>query len=265
MTNHDHMAEDAAVATTAEVCTAEGCGPASESVTLHATHADAPAGQLDIVSDAICPWCWIGKRQLEAALAELAERDGLRFATRWLPYQLNPGMPPEGVDRARYRARKFGSLERSQQMDAQVAQAGRAVGLDFRHDRMLRTPNTVEAHRLVRLAEPSGRQDAVMEAVFRAYFQEGRDIGDRAVLAAIGAEAGLDAAALEAFADGFEGREEVLAEDHAMRSAGLSGVPSFVLDRHLLFSGALPAAQMAAAIRHAHGVLAERAKTGGGA
>lgn len=261
MTEDDRITEDA----TGAACTPEGCdAPTAAPTGAAALPADdgPGAGQLDIVSDAICPWCWIGKRQLDAALEELAARDGLRFEVRWRPFQLNPGMPPEGVDRRRYRERKFGSLERSRQLDAQVAEAGRAVGLEFRHDRMARTPSTVEAHRLIRLAEPTGRQGAVVEAIFRAYFQEGRDIGDRATLAAIGAEAGLDAATLDAFTEGFAAREEVLAEDHALRGAGLSGVPSFILDRHLLFSGAVPASQMAAALRHAHRVLAERRQEG---
>ncbi|MBX6374610.1 MAG: DsbA family oxidoreductase [Acetobacteraceae bacterium] len=262
----DRIPEDA----TGAVCTAEGCEPgatgaATESASALPADNAGSAGRLDVVSDAICPWCWIGKRQLDLALAELAARDGLHFEVRWLPFQLNPGMPPEGVDRQRYRERKFGSLERSRQLDAQVAEAGRAVGLEFRHDRMTRTPNTVEAHRLIYLAEPTGLQGAVVEAIFQAYFHDGRDIGDRATLAAIGAEAGLDAATLDAFTEGFAAREEVLTEDHALRSAGLSGVPSFVLDRHLLFSGAVPAAQMAAALRHAHRVLAERRREAAGA
>jgi len=216
-------------------------------------------GRLDIVSDAICPWCWIGKRQLDAALAELADRDGLRFAVRWRPFQLNPDMPPEGVERAAYRAAKFGSLERARQLDAQVAEAGRAVGLEFRHDRMARTPNTLEAHRLIRLAEAPGRQHAVVEALFRAYFHDGRDIGDRAVLAGIGAAAGMDPASLAAFAAGDAARREVLAEDEGLRRAGLSGVPSFILERYLLFSGALPAAQMAEALRRAQRIISDRA------
>jgi predicted DsbA family dithiol-disulfide isomerase len=132
------------------------------------------------------------------------------------------------------------------------------VGLEFRHDRIARTPSTVEAHRLVQLAFPSGRQHAVMEAVFRAYFHEGRDIGSRDVLAGIGAAEGLDPETLAAFRQGEAARAEVLAEDHALRGAGLSGVPSFVLDRHLLFSGAIPADQMAEALRRAHRILAER-------
>jgi len=233
-------------------CSADGCEiPASA-----ATVALPPnGGRLDIVSDAICPWCWIGKANLDAALAILEREDGLRFALRWRPFQLNPDMPAEGVNRASYRAQKFGSLERSKQMDAQVAEAGRKAGVAFRHDLMLRTPNTIEAHRLMRLAEPSGLQHAVMEAVFRAYFHSGRDIGDRAVLAEIGRNAGLDVATITAFVEGHAGRHEVMAEDEGYRQAGISGVPSFVLDRYLLWSGAMPAEQMAAGLRQAHAAI----------
>jgi predicted DsbA family dithiol-disulfide isomerase len=230
------------------VCTADGC-----EIPAQAPTAALPAngGKLDIVSDAICPWCWIGKANMDAALAILEKEDGLRFAIRWRPFQLNPDMPVEGVDRAAYRAQKFGSLERSRQMDAQVADAGRKAGVEFRHDLMLRTPNTIEAHRLMRLAEPSGQQHALMEAIFRAYFHEGRNIGDRAVLAVIGKDAGLDDATIAAFTDGHAARHEVMAEEEGYRRAGISGVPSFVLDRYLLWSGAMPAEQMAAGLRQA--------------
>ncbi|WP_198371878.1 DsbA family oxidoreductase [Roseomonas rosulenta] len=218
----------------------------------------ATAGRLEIVSDAICPWCWIGKAHLDGALALLAE-EGLVFEIGWLPYQLNPDMPAEGVDRRAYRTEKFGSWERSQQLDAQVADAGRVAGLAFRHDLMARTPNTVEAHRLIRLAGADGVQHAAMDRVFRAYFQEGQDIGSRAVLAALGAEAGMAEATLAAFLAGDAARAEVVAESRALAQAGISGVPSFLLDRHLLFSGAMPAERMADGFRRAVAILRERA------
>jgi predicted DsbA family dithiol-disulfide isomerase len=220
--------------------------------------APATAGRLEIVSDAICPWCWIGKTHLDGAL-EILRAEGLTFDIGWLPYQLNPDMPADGVERATYRAQKFGSLERSQQLDAQVAEAGRAAGIDFRHDLMLRTPNTVEAHRLIRLAGPAGVQHAVVERLFRAYFQEGKDIGDRAVLAAEGAAAGMPAEALAAFTAGEAAREEVMGESLGLAQAGISGVPSFLLDRHLLFSGAMPAERMAAGFRRAVEILKAQA------
>ena len=220
--------------------------------------APATAGRLEIVSDAICPWCWIGKAHLDAALSILAE-EGLTFEIGWLPYQLNPDMPAEGVDRRAYRTQKFGSWERSQELDAQVADAGRVAGVAFRHDLMTRTPNTVEAHRLIRLAGPSGVQPDVVERLFRAYFQEGKDIGDRAVLAAEGEAAGMPAEALAAFTAGDAARAEVAAESRALAQAGINGVPSFVLDRHLLFSGAMPAERMADAFRRAVAILRNNA------
>jgi predicted DsbA family dithiol-disulfide isomerase len=210
---------------------------------------------IDVISDAICPWCWIGKAHLASALEEL-KADGLEFRTRWRPFQLNPGMPEKGVPRAEYRARKFGSIERSRELDANVADAGRAAGLDFRFDLMARTPNTVAAHRVIRAAEAAGVQQAVVDALFEAYFRQGRDIGDHAVLDEIAAGAGLPGMA-EMLA-GEEHRDAVLAEDDAARRGGISGVPSFLMDRHLLFSGAMPGERMAAAFRQAHAILSAR-------
>lgn len=206
--------------------------------------------RIDIISDAICPWCFIGKRHLETALSLLAA-DGLSFLVQWRPYQLNPAMPEGGVPRAEYRAAKFGSLARSRELDEGVAQVGRAVGLDFRHDLMRRTPNTVNAHRLIRAADAAGRQDEVVESLFRAYFQEGEDIGDAAVLEGIAARHNV------AFDDGF--RADVLAEDAAFRRAGLSGVPSFLMEGYFLFSGAMPGEAMAGQLRRAHAALRHKA------
>ena len=207
---------------------------------------EANAGTLDVISDAICPWCWIGKRNLDAALDMLAE-EGLQFRVRFRPFQLNPEMPVEGVDRREYRSAKFGSWEKSQELDHRVADAGRIAGLEFRHDLMARTPNSLEAHRLIRLA------------IFHAYFQQGADIGDTTALAALGRAAGMSAESLAAFGAGDAGRHEVLAEDEGYRRAGISGVPSFVLDRHLLFSGAMPPEHIADGLRRAVAILRARA------
>ncbi len=192
--------------------------------------------RIDVISDAICPWCWIGKRQMERALALLDQP----FSIHWRPYQLNPDMPVEGVERAAYRAAKFGSVERGRELDANVAEAGRAVGLEFRHDRMLRTPNTIAAHRLIRWA--GEKQNDMVEALFQAYFHDGQDIGDHATLAAIAATLGLDAAA---FLASDEQADEVRAEDAHFRRIGINGVPSFALDGQVMFSGAYPAEHMA--------------------
>ncbi len=241
-----------------EACTAEGCGGASAEAV---TPTPVPAGTIDVVSDAICPWCWIGKKHLEVALAELS-REGLTFTVRWRPFQLNPDMPLGGLDRTAFRIEKFGSEAMSRQRDAEVAEAGRGVGLAFNQALMTRVPNTLLAHRLIRAAGALGRQDAVVERLFQAYFTEGRDIGDRAVLADLAAEAGLDHDASAAMLAGTEHESEVLAEDMSVRRAGLSGVPSFLMDRYLLFSGAMPGARMAEAFRQAHRILSEQARRG---
>jgi len=221
--------------------------------------AGGPAGlRIDIVSDAICPWCYIGKRQLERALAMLAP-EGLRFSVHWNPFQLNPDMPREGRDRAAYRAMKFGSAERARELDERVGAAAAGVGLAFRQDLMLRTPNTIDAHRLIWLAGKEGVQDAAMEAVFVAYFTQGRDIGDVEVLADCAAQAGMDRAAVADFLTGDVAAQEMLAADRAAREAGVNGVPSFFLDGYGLFSGAMPAETMAEALRKGQQILRQRA------
>jgi predicted DsbA family dithiol-disulfide isomerase len=218
-----------------------------------------PTGlRIDIVSDAICPWCYIGKRQLERALAML-EAEGLRFSVHWNPFQLNPDMPREGRDRIAYRAEKFGSAERARELDERVSGAAAGVGLQFRTDLMLRTPNTLDAHRLIWFAGREGVQDAVMEAVFAAYFTQGRDIGDRDVLAECAAEGGMDRAAVADFLAGDVAAQEMLAADRAAREAGVNGVPSFFLDGYGLYSGAMPAETMAEALRKGHEILRQRA------
>src|SRR5579871_4952132 len=131
---------------------------------------------VDVISDVICPWCYIGKRRLERAVTALDRQHEVRV--RWLPFQLNPTMPREGIGRREYRTRKFGNWERSLELDARVAAVGEAEGIQFAFDRIERTPNTLDAHRLIWLADKEGIQDAVVEALFRAYFRDGRDISN---------------------------------------------------------------------------------------
>jgi predicted DsbA family dithiol-disulfide isomerase len=222
----------------------------------------AAAGtRIDIVSDAICPWCYVGKRHLERALATLAE-EGLRFQVHWNPFQLNPDMPKEGRDRAAYRAWKFGSAEKAAALDQRITEAAANAGLAFRTDLMTRTPNTIDAHRLIWLAGQNGAQDAAMEAVFRAYFIAGRDIGDHAVLADCAAEAGLPRQDVLDFLAGDVAEKEMRAGDLAAREAGVSGVPSFFLDGYSLFSGAMPAETIASALRRGREVLLNGQATG---
>src|ERR1700680_4179937 len=138
---------------------------------------------IEIASDVICPWCYIGTRRLEKALESLKGEVEARI--EWLPFQLNPDMPAGGVARADYRRTKFGSVEKGRALDARVAQEGAGEGIAFAFDRMQRTPNTVAAHQLIDLAQQQGKGDAVVDALFRAYFEAASDIGDEAVLKAI--------------------------------------------------------------------------------
>ena len=213
---------------------------------------------LDIVSDTICPWCYVGKAHLAQALPVLAA-EGLVFAITWRPFQLNPDMPGEGVDRRMYRTRKFGSWERSQQLDAGVARAAAAAGLPMRHDLMVRTPNTVASHVIMALAHEAGGaalQDRFADVLFVAYFVGGQDVGDVETLATLAADAGLPREdALAALAD--PARAEAVRRDERLaRELRLDGVPSFVLDGRFLFSGAQPASVMVQALRQAAVALA---------
>lgn len=217
-----------------------------------------PIGRIDVISDVICPWCYIGKRQLERALDILATNH-CNIIVSWHPFQLNPDMPPEGVEREKYRIAKFGSLERSRQLDQRITETAATVGLEFHLDRLTRTPNTVNAHRLIRFAGERGVQDAVVEELFEGYFCKGVDIGDTEVLAKIGAEGGLDRAEILGLLTGDVGRKEVLAADQMARNAGIQGVPSFALQGHVLFSGAVPAEEMAQSFRRAWEILKNRA------
>ena len=219
---------------------------------------ESPGLRIDIVSDAICPWCYIGKRQLERALQTLAQED-LHFSVHWNPFQLNPDMPKEGRDRASYRMMKFGSPERVREIDERVSGAAANVGLKFRLDAIERTPNTIDAHRLIWLAGREDRQDAVVEALFSAYFTQGRNIGDTDVLADCAAQGGMDRAAVADFLAGDVASQEMLAADRAAREAGVNGVPSFFLDGYGLYSGAMPAETMVEALRKGNQILRQRA------
>ena len=216
------------------------------------------AGRIDVISDAICPWCYIGKRQLERAL-DLLEKNKLRFTVAWHPFQLNPDMPVEGVDRKQYRTAKFGSLERSQQMDARITEVAAGVGIQFHLDKVTRTPNTLKAHRLIRLAGQKGVQDGVVEALFEGYFCDGADIGSAEVLTRLGVEGGLERDDVAAMLASDAGLKEVSAADRMARNAGIQGVPSFALQGHVLFSGAVPADEMSQAFRRAWEILKNRA------
>ena len=206
---------------------------------------------IEIASDVICPWCYIGKRRLEKALESLQGEVDARI--EWLPFQLNPDMPAEGVVRADYRRAKFGSAEKGRALDARVAQEGAGEGIEFAFDRMQRTPNTVAAHQLVDLAQRqdraspvgSGKANAVVDALFRAYFEEASDIGDAKILKAIADRLGV-AGWPEAIDQAM-----VMQQEERVRELGISGVPTFIFNRTSGISGAYPPDLLAQAIREA--------------
>ena len=190
---------------------------------------------IEIVFDAVCPWCYIGKRRLEQALAL---RPHIRATPRWRPFLLNPGMPPEGIDRTAYLVRKFGSEARVRRIYGKIGEAGQSVEIDFAFDRIRRTPSTVDAHRLVRFAERSGRATDAVEALFLAYFVDGHDIGDTGVLTGIGEALGLDPGPLRAYLTGDEDAALIHQENARAHGLGINGVPAFVFNRDMVISGA---------------------------
>jgi predicted DsbA family dithiol-disulfide isomerase len=194
--------------------------------------------EISVISDVICPWCFIGKRRLEKAVAAIEGRHEVRV--RWLPFQLNPTMPKGGISRREYRTRKFGSWERSLELDDKVVEAGKSEGIHFAFDRIERTPNTLDAHRLIWLADKEGVQGAVVEALFRAYFAEGRDIGDRQALIDVAAEAGLDRHQAEAVLEGDDGQEAIKEAGEQARRFRVDGVPFFVIGGKITLAGAQP-------------------------
>jgi len=190
---------------------------------------------LDVFSDTVCPWCYVGKRRLERALLA---RPMPGLTIHWRAFQLNPSMPAEGMDRRAYIEAKFGGQERARAIFESVRTAGAGEGIDFGFDRIKRTPSTLQSHRLVRFAAASGRQDAILEAVFRAYFTEGRNIGDRVVLADIGAANGLKRQRVADFLDDDAETDTILGEDALARRAGINGVPCFIFNGRFALSGA---------------------------
>jgi len=204
---------------------------------------------IDVVSDVVCPWCFIGKRHLEAALAGLPEAAGA--IVRWHPFELNPDLPAEGVDRRDYLEAKFGGPQRAAEIYARVREAGARAGIAFDFDAIARQPNTRDAHRLVAWAQSRGDADALVERLFRAYFLEGQFVGDRDTLAALASEAGIDGDAARGWLDSGVGADEIGAAEERVRALGISGVPFFIFDGKVGLSGAQPPETIRAAIAQA--------------
>jgi predicted DsbA family dithiol-disulfide isomerase len=191
--------------------------------------------QIDIVSDVICPWCFIGKRRLGRALAQ---RPDLSVSMTWRAFQLNPDMPDGGMPREAYLNAKFGSAAHATRIYSAIAEAGAGENIAFAFERIRRTPNSRDAHRLIRYATMQGDADPMVEALFSAYFEQGRDIGDPATLADVAAETGYERAEVSRWLGGEAAVEEVLTEDRSARRLGISGVPCFIVDGGYAISGA---------------------------
>lgn len=194
--------------------------------------------RLDIHSDVVCPWCYLGAANL---LRALSAREGPHpFAISWHPFRLDPTIPPAGLDRAAYMRAKFGDDGRLAEAHDRLEAMGKEVGIDFRFDRITRAPNTLDAHRLIRWAAPEHLQTRTAMALFRRYFEFGEDVSDHAVLRAGAEEAGLDGAAIGRLLAGDADRDTVEGEARAAAEMGIDGVPTFIVAGRYAISGAQP-------------------------
>ena len=211
---------------------------------------------IDIVSDAVCPWCYIGKRNLEQALADMP---GVSAEIHWRPYQLDPTIPAEGVDRRAYLQRKFGA--RVDEIYNRVSEAGGAAGIAFAFDAIGRSPNTLDAHRLIRWAYAAGAQDQIVERLFKDFFIDGKDIGDRTVLIAAARDCGMNVDVVTDLLERGADVEAVREEIASAQNLGVTGVPFFVIDGKF----ALPGAQPPDVIKRAIAKAMQMAQTEAGA
>lgn len=197
--------------------------------------------QLDIVSDTVCPWCYIGKRQFQRAMEIRGKND---FDYRWRAYQLDPNIPEGGVDRKAAMERKFGPDE-ARAISKRIYEAGEEVGLTFNFDKIKVSPNTLDSHRVIRWAGSAGVQDEIVEIIFRRYFTDGEDIGRHAVLVDAAREAGMDAEIVAELLPTDADKELIRQKDMAAREIGVSGVPTFILNNQWVLMGAQQADQLA--------------------
>lgn len=212
--------------------------------------------KIEIYSDVICPWCFIGKRRLEQALERVGSAQPAQVL--WRPFELNPTMPKEGLDRRTYLEAKFGGAEALQAMEDRVAQAGEAEGIEFAFDRIARTPNTFDAHRLIWFAGQQGCQDEVVEALFYSYFTLGRDIGNLDSLTEVAADSGLNREEVRVFLANDRAVQEVRTEEATGHRLGIRGVPYFLLNGSFSISGAQPPDIFVSALQQARGAVMER-------
>ena len=203
---------------------------------------------IDIVSDVVCPWCYLGKARLEQALSMTAGQADVEI--RWRPYQLNPDIPAEGVDHQAWLSEKFGGKTNVDRAHERIAELGREAGVEYNFDAIKVGPNTLDAHRLLHWALQHGTdvQNKVASLLFKANFTEGRNVGDHAVLVEIAKQAGMDGDVIARLLETDADRDTVLGEIEAAKEMGVNGVPFFILDRKYAISGAQTAETLAGAL-----------------
>jgi predicted DsbA family dithiol-disulfide isomerase len=215
---------------------------------------------LDIISDPICPWCYIGKAQLDRAIAETGASP---FDISWRIFQLNPDIPPEGVDRKTYLDEKFGGADRAREVYTRVEAAAKAAGIEVHFDRIPKTPNTMDAHRLIRWSRTTGNQSALVDLLFRRYFAEGADISDREVLLDAAERVGMERAVVARLLDSDADLDLLREEEAAARRMGVNGVPCFIVGGRYVLQGAQPAETWAKAIRELTAAAQSRTEQAG--
>jgi len=212
---------------------------------------------IDVVSDVMCPWCFIGKRRLEGALDMLND---IQVEVQWRPFQLDPTLPEEGKDRETYLKEKFGGDIRAKEIYSRVRDAGREEGIEFAFDLIERSPNTLDAHRLIRWSRTPGLQDKMAERLFELYFIEGADLTKKETLLDAARDVGMEVDVVSRLLDGDADLEETKAEIAAAQRMGVTGVPCFIIDSKYAVMGAQASETIAQAVRQAAGEKAEEAQ-----
>lgn len=192
--------------------------------------------QLDVISDTVCPWCYIGKKRLDRAMAAWDRKD-VTIAVDWRPYQLDPTIPAEGVDRQKYMEKKFGT-ERAKSAGKVIAEYGEMEGINFAFDKIKRAPNTLDSHRLVKWAGSAGKQLEAVELLFKRYFEDGADVGSHGVLLEVAADIGMDKDQVRNLLESDTDRQVIEYEDHMAREMGVTGVPFFLFEKKFSVVGA---------------------------
>ncbi len=192
--------------------------------------------QLDVISDTVCPWCYIGKKRLDRAMAAWDRKD-VTIAVDWRPYQLDPTIPAEGVDRQKYMDKKFGT-ERAKSAGKVIAEYGEMEGINFAFDKIKRSPNTLDSHRLVKWAGSAGKQLEAVELLFKRYFEDGADVGSHGVLLEVAADIGMDKDQVRNLLESDTDRQVIEYEDHMAREMGVTGVPFFLFEKKFSVVGA---------------------------